>query len=55
MGGFEVKSNIALMLTVCIALFEAIGEVERERLCHSRATVFSWNGEMCGRILQAKS
>ena len=55
MGGFEVKSNIALTVTDCIASFEAIGEVERERLCHSHATVSSWNGEMCGRILQAKS
>ena len=28
MGGFEVKSNIALTVVVCIASFEAIGEVE---------------------------
>ena len=29
MGGFEVKNNIALTVVVCIALFEAIGELQR--------------------------
>ena len=38
---FEVKNNIALMVTVCIASFEAIGEVERERLHQSHAKAFS--------------
>ena len=32
---FEVKNNIALTVTVCIALFEVIGEVQKERLHHS--------------------
>ena len=32
MGGFEVKNNIALTVMVCIAWFEAIGELQRERL-----------------------
>ena len=46
----EVKNNIALMATVCIALFEAMGELQRERLCQSRATAFSRNGWMCGQF-----
>ena len=29
-GGFEVKNNIALTATVCIASFEAIGKLQRE-------------------------
>ena len=47
----EVKNNIALPVTVCIASFEAIGELQRDRLRHSRATAFSWNG---GQLLQTK-
>ena len=47
-GSFEVKNNIALTVTVCIALFEVIGEVQRERLCQSRATAFSGNGQTHG-------
>ena len=31
MGGFEVRNNIALMITVCIALFKAIGELQKEK------------------------
>ena len=31
------KSNIASTVTVCIASFEAIGELQRKRLCQSRA------------------
>ena len=38
---FEVKNNIALMVTVCIASFEVIGKLQRERLRQSRAKVFS--------------
>ena len=53
MGGTEVENNIAL--TVTIALFEVIGELQRERLRHSRATAFSWNGRTRGQILQVKS
>ena len=41
MGSFEVKNNIALTVTVCIASFEAIGELQRERLHHSRAAAFT--------------
>ena len=54
-GGIEVKNNIALTVTVCIALFVVIGELQRERLCHSRATAFGWNGGMHGQLLQANS
>ena len=32
MGGFEVKNNIALTVTVCIASFKVIGELQREKL-----------------------
>ena len=31
MSDFEVKNNITLMVTVCIASFEVIGELQRER------------------------
>ena len=54
MGSFEVKTNIALTVTVCIASFKAIGELQRERLHQSRAAVFSWNGRTRGQFLQAK-
>ena len=40
MGGFEVKNNIDLTVTVCIASFEAIGELQREKLRQSRAVEF---------------
>ena len=55
MGSFEVKNNIALIVTVCIALFKAIGELQRERLRQSRAAAFSSNGRTRGQFLQAKS
>ena len=54
-GGFKVKNNIALTVTVCTASFEAIGKLQRERLHQSRATAFSWNGQTRGQFLQAKS
>ena len=38
-----VKNNITLTVTVCIALFEAIGELQREKLCQSRAATLNWN------------
>ena len=38
---FEVKNNIALTVTVCIAWFEVIGKLQRERLRQSRAKAFS--------------
>ena len=41
---FLVKNNIASTVTVCIASFEAIGEIQRKRLHQSRAAVFSWPG-----------
>ena len=37
MDSIEVENNIALTVTVCIASFEVIGELQRERLRHSRA------------------
>ena len=43
MSSFEVKNNITLMVTVCFVLFEAIGELQREKLCQSHAAVFRWN------------
>ena len=38
------SNNIALTVKVCIASFEMIGELQREILRQSRATVFSWDG-----------
>ena len=40
-GQFYVKNNIASTVTVCIASFEAIGELQRKRLRQLRAAVFS--------------
>ena len=37
MGSIEVENNMILMVTVYIASFEVIGELQRERLHHSRA------------------
>ena len=42
-------------MTVCIASFEAIGELQRKRLRQSRAAVFCWNPQTGGHFLQAKS
>ena len=55
MSDFEVKNNIALTVTVCIASFNVIGKLQRERLCQSCAEAFSWSGRMRGQFLQAKS
>ena len=55
MSNFEVKNNIALTVTVCIASFEAISELQRERLRQSHAKAFSWNGRTRGQFLQVKS
>ena len=38
---FEVKNNITLTVTVCIASFEVIGKLQRERLHQSCAKAFS--------------
>ena len=38
---FEVKNNIALTVTVCIASFEVISKLQRERLRQSCAKAFS--------------
>ena len=54
-GDIEVENNIALMVTVCIASFKVIGELQREKLHHSRAAAFSWNGRTRGQLLPAKS
>ena len=51
----KFKTNIALPVTICIASFEAIGELQRDRLRHLRAAAFSWNGQTHGQFLQAKS
>ena len=53
-GGIEVENNVALAVTVCIASFEVIDELQRERLRHSRAAAFSWNEQTRGQLLQAK-
>ena len=55
MSDFEVKNNIALTVTVCIASFEVISELQRERLHQSRAEAFSWSGRTRVQLLQAKS
>ena len=41
-GGFEVRNNIALTLTVCIASFKTNSKLQRKRLRHSYVIVFSW-------------
>ena len=55
MGSLEVENDIALTVMVCIALFEVISELQRERLHHSRAAAFSWNRRTRGQLLQAKN
>ena len=40
-GGIEVENNIALTATVSIASFEVTGELQRERLRHSRAAAIA--------------
>ena len=54
-GTTEVENNIVLTVTVCIASFEVIGKLQRERLRHSRAAAFGWNGRTRGQLLQVKS
>ena len=51
----EVNNSITLTVTVCIASFEVISELQRERSCQSRAKALSWNGRMRGQFLQVKS
>ena len=53
-GDFNPKT-ITSTVTVCIVLFEAIGELQKKRLHQSRAAVFRWNPRTCGQFLQAKS
>ena len=50
MSGFEFRNNIALTITVCIALFKVIDELQRKRLHQSRATVFRWKGQISARV-----
>ena len=38
------------MVIICIASFEAIGELQRKRLRQSCAALFSWNARMHGTI-----
>jgi len=40
-GGFEVKNNIALTVTVSTASFEEISELQSERLHQSLAAAFT--------------
>ena len=47
-----MENNIAFTVTVRIASFEVIGELQRERLHYSCATAFSWNGRTRGQFLQ---
>ena len=54
-SGIRVENKIVLTVTVCIASFEVIGELQRERLRHAHTAAFSWNGRMRGQLLQAKS
>ena len=54
-GGLKVENNITLTVTVCIAPFKVIGELQREKLRQSCAIAFSWNGRTRGQFLQAKS
>ena len=49
------QKQYCFVVTVCIASFEAIGELQRKRLRQSRAAVFCWNPRTCGQFLQAKS
>ena len=48
LDSFEVRNNIALMVTVCIALFEVISKLQKKRLHQSHAVAFSWDGWMHG-------
>lgn len=41
-GNFEVRNDIACMVTTCITLFKTIDKLQTERLCHSSAIAFSW-------------
>ena len=54
MGGFEVKNNIMFTVTICIASFKAIDELQKKRLHQSCTAAFSWNGPTRGPFLQAK-
>ena len=54
-GSIDIKNIVALIVTVCIASFEVISELQRERLHHSHAAAFSWNGPTHGQLLQVKS
>ena len=45
LDGFEVRKNVTRTIMVYIALFEAISELQRERLCHTSAE-FAWNKQM---------
>ena len=41
-GGFEVRNSITLTVTVCISLFEVIGELQSKVLHQSHAAAFSY-------------
>ena len=44
MAGSEVKINVTLMVTVCIASFKAIGKLQKEGLHQLHAVAFALNG-----------
>ena len=50
-----LKSQTISLCMVCITSFEAIGELQRDRLCHSCAAAISWNGRMHGQFLEVNS
>ena len=49
------SKTTASTATVCIASFDVIGELQSERLRHSRAAAFTQNGWTRGQLLQAKN
>ena len=51
-SNFGVKNNITLTVTVCIATFEVIGELQRGKIA---SVTFIWNGWTRGQFLQAMS
>ena len=55
LDGFEVRTAIASMVTVCIVSFEGISGLQRVRLHHSHAIVVIYSQQMCEYFLQGKS
>ena len=51
---FEVRNYITLTITICIALFEAIGELHKKDYVMECSSI-SQNGQTCDLFLQLKS